>query len=173
MNELTILIFSVAALILILSFCLIYLLVTYKKLLEKYSNLSLRIERDDLNRKIKIETADTVNQRLNLAISDATEEAVDLIAKSADHMSKTMQKKTVEKLFEEEKGEEAAIAAEFEGAKEEIKKYKAAKIEEVNKISNEIIKKVTEEALPGSFDQEKQELLVMKALENAKRTNIF
>jgi hypothetical protein len=173
MNELVILIYTSAAIILLLLFCVIYLFINYKKLLEKYSSLSLKIDQDDLNRKIKIDTTDTVNQRMNLAIADATEQAVDLIARSADNIAKTMKRETVEKLIEEEKGEEMAISSEFEEAKLEINKYKAQKVEEVNKISNEIVKKVTEEALGQSFDQEKQEALVMKSLENAKRSNIF
>ena len=150
----------------ILSFCIIYLVFSYRKLLDKYTELSIR-------KKVKIESDDFVNEKVEKAIDKAVSEGVDAISKNAETVAKSMRKKTIEKLLEEEKGEEKAISSEYDQTHIEIENYKAQKFEEIRKKSNEILKKLNSEVLPDLIDENKANALITKALEDAKRSNIF
>ena len=77
---------------------------------------------------------------------------------------------SVEKLAEEKKGEERAIAGEYDEVKAEVEKFKASEFERIRKNANEILSKIMPNVAKKLADQEK---LVLEELENAKRSNLF
>ncbi len=175
MDKVTITIFFYASIlvILVLSLCIVYVVYAYRKLLDKYTNLSVKTDRNEIQKKINIDTTRFVNQKLDDAISQASEEAVKAISRSAESVAKNIREKTIEKLQEEEKGQEMAVESEYDEVKLEIENYKAKKFEEIKIKANEVLSKVAAEALSGEVDTKNQENLIIKALENAKRSNIF
>ena len=175
MNQLALMVFLVTAIIvvIVLCLCILYLVFVYRKLLDKYTQLSIRGDRNEVKKKLRTEANDFINQEKEDAIAKATEEAIALIAKNAQKVAKDIREKTINELKDEEKGEEQAVAAEFDSVKAEIEKYKTAKFDEIKKRGVEILSKVTEEALGQSLDEEKETILIIKALEDAKRSNIF
>ncbi len=175
MNNLTLTIFfySAIAIVVLLSFCIMYLVFVYRKLLEKYTDLSIKTDHSEIHKKIKIDTNKFVNEKLDNAIDKATQQAVSVITKNAEKVADTMREKTLEKLAEEEKGEEKAIAAEYDSASAEIESYKAHEFEEIKKKSAEVLAKVTKDVLTNSINQENQENLIIKAIEDAKRSNLL
>lgn len=154
-----------------LAICVLYLVTSYKKLLEKYSDIVVGENRSQVKKNIEREVATYVDSKVDNAINAALEEAVILVSKNARNVVNSMKRKSIEKLIEEQKGEEAAVAARFNEANEEIEKYKAEKFEDIRKREAEILSKISFE-LGGKLIRE-DDPLIMKALEDAKRSNIF
>lgn len=172
-SALTFFFYGAILIIVLLSLCILYLVFVYRRLLEKYTDLSIEGQKKEVNQKIKIETSNFVNQKVNLAVEKATEEAVSLISKNAKSTAENLSKKTVEKLIEEEKGEEQAVAGEFNDAKVEIEKYKSQELEKIRKRALEILEEITPKIIADSINRENQEKLIISELENAKRNKFF
>lgn len=66
-----------------------------------------------------------------------------------------------------------AIDAAYKRVEEEIKAYREAKIKRVDEEIYEIVRQVTQDILGKAIDTRQHEELVVKALEEAKRQNIF
>src|SRR5258708_6902177 len=139
MNNITLTIFFYAAIavVVLLSFCILYLVFVYRRLLEKYSDLSLKTSEEEINKKIKSDANKFVDERIDSAISKATEKAVDVITKNAKEVAKDVRDKTLEKLMVDGKGEEKAVAAEYDIANAEVENYKAREFEEIKKKRSE------------------------------------
>ncbi|SRR5260221_6089435 len=171
--SLTIFFYAAIAVVILLSICVIYLVFVYRKLLEKYSDLTLNKDKSEIHQKIKIDTNKFINEKVDNAIDKATELAVNVITKNASEVAKSMREKTLEKLIEEEKGEEKAVALEYDRANAEIEIYKAQKFEEIKKKAAEILIKVTKDSLTKTITKDQQEELILKSLEDAKQSNLF
>lgn len=175
MNQITLTIFFYAAILIValLASCVIYLVYVYRKLLEKYSLLESKKEITELKNKMRIDTDKVVEKVIENAIDKATTEGISLISKSAEKVAKDIRQKTVEKLTEEEKGEEKAVASEYDDAREEIENFKKLEFERIRKNANEILEKATPVALRDSITKSKQEELIIKGLGNAKQSGFF
>src|SRR5258708_1540390 len=103
--------------VIVLSLCILYLVYSYRKLLEKYTKLSLDADRDEVRKKIKLDVSNLASEKLDTAISQAVNEATLLISKNAKNVTSSMKRKSIEKLIEEERGEEKAIEGEFNQSK--------------------------------------------------------
>ncbi|CAN5323376.1 hypothetical protein BH10PAT1_BH10PAT1_1830 [soil metagenome] len=164
---------ALVAVVVILVACVLYLVHNYRLLLDKYADISIKSEHNEITKKIQNDVDRFVTKKTDYAIASATEEAVMLIAKNAENVAKSMRKKTIDKLQDEEKGQERAVSDEFDSAKLEIDKYKEQKFTEIKSNANQILSKLVKEVLSESLDEQKQEALVLKALEDAKKSNIF
>lgn len=153
--------------------CILYLVWVYRKLLEKYYDLTLRQDRSLVKKHLDETALKFVDAKVDNAIAKAINEAQDLISKSAKDVTQSMKRNTVAKLVQNKMAEEEAVAASFDEAKDDIEKFKAQKLEEMNLKANEALDEVVKEALGQALDKEIQSKLVMKAIENAKRSNIF
>ena len=178
MNEITLTVFFYLAILVVvlLSLCVIYLIFAYRNLLEKYTDLSLSIEKSEIKQKIKLKTNEFVNNKINSAVTQAVDSAVNLISKKADEVGKIMREETIEKLKEDEVAERKSVAAEYDQTDDQIKKYKEQNFEEIRRKANEILPQVVEESLTEftkKLSLDEKDALVIKALENAKQQNIF
>src|SRR5258708_6240488 len=117
-----IIIFAVSVTI-ILALCVIYLTFVYRKLLDKYSDLVIRTDKAEIGKKIKLDISKFVDDKMDKTIARATDQAVNLISKSASQIAKTMREETIERLAEEKRGEEAALASEYDKARVEAEKF--------------------------------------------------
>jgi F0F1-type ATP synthase membrane subunit b/b' len=82
-------------------------------------------------------------------------------------------KELEERVIDVETAAEKVLAEEFDDIKAEIERYKASKIAEIDRKSREILIDVTEQVLGKALDLRAHEDLVLSALENAKRQNLF
>ncbi|HWA51564.1 MAG TPA: hypothetical protein VG895_00725 [Patescibacteria group bacterium] len=153
--------------------CVLYLVFLYKKTLDKYTNLKLNIEKNEIKRKINLDTSRITSEKLDDAIQKASLEAVELIEKNAKNIANSIKRKTVEDLIEEKRGEDKAVSAEYDIAKDEIEKYKASEFQRIRKTANDLLKSKFTDIVSSSIDDNKQDELILKALENAKRSNLF
>lgn len=169
----TIIIAAAIFTLVILGLCILYLVGVYRKLLVDYNNLLLKENKSDLKKSIEMKADRFVGTKIDNAISEAISKANIEIEKSAKNITKSMRKKTVERLIDEKEAENEAIASSFDEAKVQIEEYKAREYEEIRVKANEILEKVTKEALGQAFPREVLEKLVMKAVEDAKRSNIL
>jgi hypothetical protein len=159
--------------VVILVFCCLYLVWMYRNTLEKYYELTLKRNKSEIKDEIEKKAVRFVDAKIDNAISRVTTEAIDLVSKNAKLVSNSIKRKTLEKLVEQEEANEQAVAATFDEAKGEIQKYKEEKFEEVRLKINEILAKLTKETLIETLDQDKQDKLVVKAVEDAKQSNLF
>ncbi len=175
MNQVTLTIFFYAALliVLILSSCVIYLAFSYRRILEKYSELQRKKEYGQLADKMKADTNDLVKGKVQEAIAKATQEGVKLISQNAQDVAKDVRKKAIEELISEEKAEEQAIAGEYDKTRAEIQKYKEQKFEEVRQSASKLLSEVAQNVLKKAIDPKEQEEIILKSLEDAKRSGFF
>lgn len=159
--------------IFVLTLTVLYLLYSYRRLLEKNNEVSVRDAKKELKTKINFDTDKFVREKVEEAIGLSVHEASETISKNANEVAKSMRKKTIEELAKDEKGDQAAVAAEFDQAKKEISDFKASQMEEVRKKANEILVKIMPQILTKTLDNESQEKLIMEELSNAKRSNIL
>lgn len=167
-----IIVFSIATVV-ILALCTLYLVFVYRRLLERYNNFLLRENKSQIRRKIQDDASKFVDTKIDNAIKKATETAVDVISKKAKGVVDSMKRNAFKELVKDEEAQEAAVTASFDEARADVEAYKASKLEEVRVKANEILEKVTRESLGEVLDKKEQDQVVMKALENAKRANIF
>lgn len=156
-----------------LAFCILYLVFAYRKILEKYYELLNRETKGEIKRSIELKADRFVSGKIDSAISKSINDASTLIEKNAKNVVNSMKRQTARELIEERQAEERAISSEFDDAKDEVSRYKAQEFEEIRLKANEVLRKVASESLSELFKEDKQEEAVMKALENAKRSNIF
>ena len=171
-----IVIFGFIAIIFFLVFCIFYLVFVYRKTLEKYYELSSRQNKNELRRRMEIDAAKFIDPRIDSAISRVVDEAIVLISKNAKSVVTSIKRKTVEKLVDEEAGSEAALAASFDEAKKDIEEYKREKFEEVGRKTSEILGKVVLQSsieVSSLLSDQEKEKIIMRAIEDAKRSNIF
>lgn len=156
-----------------LVFCILYLVWVYRRTLENYYEVTLEAHKRGIKKGIETNANRFVSSKVDSAISKSLEEAGLMITKNAKNVVSSMRKKSASELMEERDAEARAVAEEFDEARRDIEKYKAEKFEEIRQRANEIQKKVIREVLGETFDEAKQEKLIMKAIEDAKRSNIF
>lgn len=72
-----------------------------------------------------------------------------------------------------DKAAEEAVALEFDRVRAEITEYKRQKLSEVDAKAKTILSEVVEEALARSLTEADKQNLVIKALDDAKRRNLF
>ena len=172
--NLTFIIFLATTLVLLtLVLTVLYLVFVYRKLLDKYTDLTLDEVKSETRKRLHIDISSYVNSKLDNAVSKSLTEAVGVITKAADAVAKTMRKKTIEKLVEEEKAEERAVASEYDAVKAEIENYKLAKFEDIKRNAHEVLAKVTKNTLGELLDESQEEKLILQALEDAKQSKIF
>lgn len=82
-------------------------------------------------------------------------------------------KELEEKIVIVEGAAEKVLADEYDEIKAEIARYKESKIAQIDSIAREILTDVSKKVLGKSIDLRAHEDLVIKALEDAKRQNIF
>lgn len=169
----SIVIFITILAVIVLVFCVLYLVLVYRRLLAKYYDLTLAENKSSLKESIDKDSMKFVDAKIDRAIDKAISEAEEMVAKSAKSVVGSMKRKTLVKLEEDEKAEEAAISASFDEAREEIEKYKAERFEEMRQKANLALDEVVKEALGQALDRETQDKLVMKAINDAKRSKIF
>jgi len=153
--------------------CIFYLIYLYKKLLDKYTKVTIKTAEGELNRKIQVETNNYVSKKVDLAVEKASEEAAFIITKNANNVANSLKRKTVEKLIEDQKGEEQAVVADFEEARTQIEQFKQQEFERLRKNANSVLETVTKDVLPNLIDSKTQDGLIIKSLENAKRQNLL
>ena len=78
-----------------------------------------------------------------------------------------------EKILITEGAAEKVLAAEFEEVKKEVERYRTAKETEVDRQVKEVLTDVTKKVLGKSIDLRAHADLVIQALEDAKRQNLF
>lgn len=82
-------------------------------------------------------------------------------------------KELEEKVVTVEGAAEKVLAAEYDEIKLEIERYKASKIAQINSTAREVLIDATKKILGKSIDIRAHEDLVTRALEDAKRQNLF
>jgi hypothetical protein len=158
--------YTVILIITLLTGSVIYMIFSYRKLLKDYSDLEMKIKKIEADKELKIETNRLVgsltNQKVQSMVGKATDDALDLI-----------EKKTVERLMQEETAEKNAIQAKLDEAKVEIEKFKTQEFETIRKRAHEVLVKIMPNILTNALSQEEQEKIITSELENAKRSNLF
>lgn len=175
MNQLALTIFFSISLVFViaLSLSVIYLVIVYRRLLDKYTNLLVDEGKNEAVNKIRLEASRFVDNKIDYEIAKVGREAVDLISKNTQDLASEIRQKTLSKLEEKEKEEENSVKTEFDEAKREIENYKKEKIEEVRINANKILSSVLEEVGARSLSNEEKEALIIRALENAKQNQLF
>ncbi|HSX48861.1 MAG TPA: hypothetical protein VLE44_01225 [Candidatus Saccharimonadales bacterium] len=174
MQELpTVLIVLGSLVILVLAISVVYLVFTYRKLLERYHELTIEDETSDFKNRLRFESEIYSNKLAQKSVDKAIENSVKLISKKGAEIAKDMRKKALEELSIEHKAQEDAVSGEFEEAKLQIGAYKKQKMEAIDAKVNEIIKEVTKDILSKGINEEEHKQLILKALENAKQSNLF
>lgn len=82
-------------------------------------------------------------------------------------------KELEEKIVIVEGAAERVLDAEYDEIKLEIERYKASKITQIDSTAREVLTDVTKKVLGKSIDLRAHEDLVIAALEDAKRQNLF
>jgi len=82
-------------------------------------------------------------------------------------------KELEEKVVIVEGAAEKVLAEEYDEIKKEIERYKESKIAQINSTAKEVLTDVTTKVLGKSIDLRAHEDLVIQALEDAKRQNLF
>lgn len=157
----------------VLTICIIYLVLAYRKLLEKYHELTIEDETSEFKNRLRFESEIYSNKLAQKSVDKAIENSVKIITKKGAEIAKDMRKKALEELSIEHKAQEDAVSSEFEEAKMQIAEYKKQKIETINAKVNEIVKEVTKDVLTKGINEEEHKKLILKALENAKQSNLF
>ncbi len=169
----TILIILGSLAIVALTVSVLYLVFVYRKLLERYHELTIEDETSDFKNRLRFESEIYSNKLAQKSVDKAIENSVKLISKKGAEIAKDMRKKALEELSIEHKAQEDAVSDEFEEAKLQIAAYKKQKMETIDAKVNEIIKEVTKDILSKGINEEEHKQLILKALENAKQSNLF
>ncbi len=82
-------------------------------------------------------------------------------------------KELEDKIVAVEGAAEKVLEAEYEEIKRDIENYKASKIAQIDSTAHDVLIDVTKKVLGKSIDMRAHEDLVVQALEDAKRQNIF
>lgn len=82
-------------------------------------------------------------------------------------------KEVEEQIVTLESAAEKVLAAEFDEARREIEKYRISKVTQIDIKAKEVLTDVTKKVLGKSIDLRAHEDLVIQALEDAKRQNLF
>jgi len=159
--------------IIFLVFCIIYLVWVYRKTLERYYDLLRKEEESETKRSIRINLNRFTEAKVDEAISKSLSEASELILRSAKSVVSSMKRKTAKELVEERQAVEKAVAAEFDEARLEIEKYKEEKYAEIRVKANEVLERVVNQAMSSMVEDSDQERLVIKAIDDAKRSKLL
>lgn len=82
-------------------------------------------------------------------------------------------KELEEKIVAVEGATEKVLADEYEEVKKEIERYRTSKMTQIDSLAREILTDVTRKVIGKSIDLRAHEDLIINALEDAKRQNIF
>ena len=82
-------------------------------------------------------------------------------------------KELEEKIINVEGAAEKVLDSEYEEIKVEIERYRTSKMAQIDATAREILTDVTKKVMGKSIDLRAHEDLVIEALENAKRQNLF
>ena len=160
MNPITsVFFYSVLIIIALLAFCVIYLVLAYRRILKKYAELELAIQRKEADLEIKQKTDSLIDKNLEKTVEDAARQAATLISKSANDVSANLAGVTTKKLLEEE----------AKKAKEEINRFKFAEFEKIKLNAKEILEKAMPDILANSIPKQTQEKIILEELENARQ----
>jgi hypothetical protein len=149
------------------------LIFIYRRAIEKYYELLNKETKSEVKKNLEMRVGKYVQDRIDTAVTKALVQASKLISKNAKSVVDSMKRKSVKYLIEEKQAEDRATALEFDEARREIEKYKQEKYEEIRMRASEVLSKVARDALSGLLDDRKQEELVLRAIEDAKRSKVF
>ncbi len=102
----------------------------------------------------------------------ATEMAVEFKNEAIVELAR-FKKELEEKIVNIEGAAQKVLEDEYDEVKQEIERYKASKIAQIDRTAHEILIDVTKKVLGKSIDLRAHEELIIAALEDAKRQNLF
>lgn len=170
-------IYSLTGLVIVLALVVVYLVYIYIKILNDYHDLFTRYRELRNKEKVTLNSSEVVDKSISNTLRRAIREVTLKITKNSNNAVKDIRNEFVKDLVNTHQAEEKAIEGQFDDVKKEIESYKKQKQAEIDEKaatrSKEIVTEVVQEFMIEGFNQEEKEAMLLKILDNAKRSNLL
>ncbi len=183
-------IYCLVLLLLILVFCVLYLVTTHQKTLAKIERLNASLYRERTGNDYEKVADKSFDNKLEKIFAKESEEYQQIFSKSKAELQgyiaqipqrletmlaselANLKQSAVSETLGFENATRKAVEADYDQIREEINLYKRQEMEKIKKQASKMLAEILKESA-SNLTQEEQEKLVLASFDNAKRRHIF
>src|SRR5258708_15285311 len=169
--------YSVISVVIVLSVLDIYMVYIYVRLVQDQQDLFAKYKDARNKEKVNLNASEVVDKSISNTLRRAIIDISQKISKNSNTAIKGIRSELVKDLVTSHEAEEKAIEGQFDDVKKQIEEYKRQKMQEtdakIEERSKKIVNDVVMQFLNEGFNQEEKEAMLLKMLDNAKRSNLL